>query len=162
MSLQIHLAPASKVRAKASSNTHVSSTYFCCLRLLPGKTFKATVTPAGNVPVYKANGMQAYFASLFLFFLLQQYGPAYGLRVSWVYHHMGELLSAMNVFSLAFCFFLLVKGVTFPSSSDSGSSGNWIIDFYWYVLAKRERGVASIDLFGVLFLFLFTYEISNY
>lgn len=109
-------------------------------RLLPGKTFKATVTPAGNVPVYKANGMQAYFASLFIFFLLQQYGPAYGLHVSWVYHHMGELLSAMNVFSLAFCFFLLVKGLTFPSSSDSGSSGNWIIDFYWYVLAKSEKG----------------------
>ncbi len=44
---------------------------------------------------------------------------------------MGELLSAMNLFSLAFCAFLLVKGLTRPSSADSGSSGNWIIDFYW-------------------------------
>lgn len=121
-------------------------------RLLPGKTFKATVTPAGNVPVYKANGMQAYFASLFIFFLLQQYGPAYGLHVSWVYHHMGELLSAMNVFSLAFCFFLLVKGLTFPSSSDSGSSGNWIIDFYWYVLEGREVGIWSRNI-GLFFFF---------
>lgn len=60
-------------------------------------------------------------------------GPAHGLHVSWVYHHMGELLSAMNVFSLAFCFMLLVKGLTVPSTTDSGSSGNWIIDFYWYV-----------------------------
>jgi hypothetical protein len=46
---------------------------------------------------------------------------------------MGELLSAMNVFSLAFCFMLLVKGLTVPSTTDSGSSGNWIIDFYWCV-----------------------------
>jgi 7-dehydrocholesterol reductase len=82
-------------------------------------------------PHPQANGLQAYFASLFLFFLLQQHGPKYGLEVSWVYHHMGELLSAMNVFSLAFCAFLLVKGLTRPSTTDSGSSGNWVIDFYW-------------------------------
>lgn len=92
-------------------------------------------------PTKQANGLQAYFASLLLFFLLQQYGPAYGLEVSWVYHHMGELLSAMNLFSLAFCGFLLVKGLTRPSTTDSGSSGNWIIDFYWCVYAGvRARG----------------------
>ena len=75
--------------------------------------------------------MQSYVASLALFWALQTYGPDYGLHVSWVYYHMGELLSAMNVFSLIFCFMLLVKGLTYPSSADSGSSGNWIIDFYW-------------------------------
>jgi 7-dehydrocholesterol reductase len=87
--------------------------------------------PFSPLATKQANGLQAYFASLLLFFLLQQYGPQYGIEVSWVYHNMGVLLSAMNVFSLAFCAFLLVKGLTRPSTTDSGSSGNWIIDFYW-------------------------------
>lgn len=91
-------------------------------------------------PPEQANGLQAYFASLLLFFLLQQHGPAYGLEVSWVYHHMGELLSAMNLFSLAFCGFLLAKGLTRPSTTDSGSSGNWIIDFYWCVQFGERAG----------------------
>ena len=75
--------------------------------------------------------MQSYIASLLLFFAIQQYGPEYGLRVSWVYDHMGELLSAMNLFSLLFCLLLLIKGTFIPSTTDSGSSGNIIIDFYW-------------------------------
>ena len=27
------------------------------MRLMPGSKFKATITPMGNVPVYKANGL---------------------------------------------------------------------------------------------------------
>jgi hypothetical protein len=81
----------------------------------------------------QANGMQCYVASLLIFLGLLVYGPEHGIKVSWVYHHMGELLSAMNVFSLVFCLFLLIKGLTIPSTTDSGSSGNWVIDFYWLV-----------------------------
>lgn len=36
---------------------------------LPGKVFYGPATPKGNVPVYKANGVQAYVATLALFFL---------------------------------------------------------------------------------------------
>lgn len=53
----------------------------------------------------------------------------------------------MNLFSLAFCAFLLVKGLTRPSTTDSGSSGNWVIDFYWCVGVGR---VVRGDLFVCL------------
>jgi 7-dehydrocholesterol reductase len=85
--------------------------------------------------------MQAYIASLLLLLAIQTYGPAHGVSVSWVYDHMGELLSAMNVFSLLFCLFLLIKGLTFPSTADSGSTGNLVVDFYWWV--RRGRGAFS-------------------
>ncbi|XP_039115811.1 7-dehydrocholesterol reductase-like [Dioscorea cayenensis subsp. rotundata] len=48
-----------------------------------------------------------------------------------VYDHLGEIYSALVTGSLVFCVFLYIKGHLAPSSSDSGSSGNVIIDFYW-------------------------------
>ncbi|KAL0354375.1 UNVERIFIED_CONTAM: 7-dehydrocholesterol reductase [Sesamum radiatum] len=49
-----------------------------------------------------------------------------------VYDHLGEIFSALIFGSLAFCVLLYIKGQIAPSSTDSGSSGNIIIDFYWY------------------------------
>jgi len=37
----------------------------------------------------------------------------------------------MNVFALAFCTMLLIKGYLAPSSTDSGTTGSTIHDFYW-------------------------------
>lgn len=99
------------------------------MRLLPGKSYKGPVTPAGNVPIYKANGLLAYGVTLTLFFLC-----SYGLQLfspTILYDHFPELLGALNLFSLIFCFFLLLKGYWFPSSSDAGGSGNFIFDYYW-------------------------------
>ena len=36
------------------------------MRLLPGKIFHGPLTPQGNIPVYKANGVAAFFGTLFL------------------------------------------------------------------------------------------------
>jgi 7-dehydrocholesterol reductase len=44
---------------------------------------------------------------------------------------LGEIYSALVFGSFVFCIFLYIKGHLAPSSSDSGSSGNVIIDFYW-------------------------------
>ncbi|KAL9388223.1 hypothetical protein Peur_016828 [Populus x canadensis] len=46
-----------------------------------------------------------------------------------VYDHLGEIFSALILASFNFCFFLY--GHLAPSSTDSGSSGNIIIDLYW-------------------------------
>ena len=54
----------------------------------------------------QANGVQAYLTTLALFFLgwqLQLFSP------SRVYDLFGEVLSAMNIFSLLFCAFLYFK-----------------------------------------------------
>jgi 7-dehydrocholesterol reductase len=99
------------------------------MRLLPGREFRGPVTPAGNVPVYKANGPLAYFATLGLFCL-----ASFGLGLfpaSIVYHNFGPIIASLNLFSLVFCLGLYLKGRFAPSSSDHGSSGNPLFDYYW-------------------------------
>lgn len=99
------------------------------MKALPGKTFYGPITPNGNVPVYKANGVAAYASTLALY-----YFGAYQLQVfspTIIYDNFGAILGALNIFSLFFCLLLLIKGLVAPSSTDSGSSGNWIFDYYW-------------------------------
>jgi 7-dehydrocholesterol reductase len=99
------------------------------MKLLPGKTFYGPISPKGNVPVYKANGVASFLTTMLFFYLaaypLQLFSPTI------IYDHFGELLGALNLFSLFFCAFLYVKGRVAPSSSDSGISGNLIFDYYW-------------------------------
>mmetsp|Transcript_12492 Transcript_12492/g.19854 ORF Transcript_12492/g.19854 Transcript_12492/m.19854 type:complete len:452 (-) Transcript_12492:95-1450(-) len=98
------------------------------MRVVPGKEFKATMTSKGHVPVYTANGVQCLMISLVTFILLGYYQVVDPTRV---YDKFGEILAGMNLFALVFCTFLTFKGRYFPSTTDSGSTGNAIIDFYW-------------------------------
>jgi 7-dehydrocholesterol reductase len=99
------------------------------MRLTPGKQFKGPITPKGNVPVYKANGFFSYCITIFLFcfasFGMGWFSPAI------IYDHLGEVFGALNIFSLAFCLFLYLKGRFKPSSTDCGTSGNVVFDYYW-------------------------------
>ncbi len=99
------------------------------MRFLPGKTFKGPITPKGNVPVYRANGVLAFATTLILFYVtsfqLHWFSP------SIIYDHFGEILGALIFFSLIFCFFLYLKGALAPSSTDAGTSGNPLFDYYW-------------------------------
>lgn len=99
------------------------------MRVLPGKTYHGPVTPAGNTPVYKANGVLAYATTLALFYLGAYHFQLFSPTI--LYDHFPELLGALNIFSLFFCLFLLLKGYWFPSSTDAGGSGNLIFDYYW-------------------------------
>lgn len=98
------------------------------MKLVPGKRFEGSLTPQGNTPVYTANGMACYLitlSTLLLLAYLDLFDPAR------VYDKFGNILSSMNVFAWGFCFMLLIKGHVAPSSSDSGTTGNIIHDFYW-------------------------------
>jgi 7-dehydrocholesterol reductase len=98
------------------------------MRVLPGKPFQGPVTPTGNVPIYKANGVAAFVITLALYLG----GAAVGLfPLTLVYDHFGELLGALNIFSLGFCLMLYLKGRFAPSTSDHGRSGNPVFDYYW-------------------------------
>jgi 7-dehydrocholesterol reductase len=98
------------------------------LRVLPGKDFHGPVTPAGNVPVYKANGVAAFVVTLAAFVG----GSAAGVfSPTIIYDHFGAILGALNVFSLVFCLGLYLKGRYAPSSKDHGLTGNPVFDYYW-------------------------------
>jgi 7-dehydrocholesterol reductase len=99
------------------------------MRILPGKRVQGPVTPKGHIPVYKANGILAFLCTvgLFLFCSLQWNLFSPGV----IYDHLGELLGTLNCFSLLFCLFLYLKGRYKPSTSDSGSTGNVVFDYFW-------------------------------
>lgn len=99
------------------------------MRVLPGKRFEGPITPAGEVPVYKANGVAAFSLTMALFA-----GATFGLglfRASMVYDELGGILGALNLSSLVFCLALYLKGRFAPSSGDHGRTGNFVFDYYW-------------------------------
>jgi len=106
-------------------------------RWMPGKTFRAegAMTVSGHVPVYKANGVQSYLFSILVLFLLRYDAktpqPYLGLDPALVYDMMGQLLYLSNLTALALCVFLTFKGLNFPSTKESGTTGSWILDFFW-------------------------------
>lgn len=98
------------------------------MKVVPGKEFRSTVTPTGHVPVYNANGFQCYVITIVTLIGIVQAGL---WDPSFVYEHFGEFLSSVNLFACCFCAFLVLKGLYFPSTKDSGSNGNLIVDYFW-------------------------------
>lgn len=99
------------------------------MRVVPGKRFEGPITPKGNIPVYKANGVACFLITIAAFCV-----SSFGLHLfsaSILYDNLGEILGALNLFSLLFCLFLYAKGRFKPSSSDHSLSGNFLFDFYW-------------------------------
>jgi 7-dehydrocholesterol reductase len=106
-----------------------AATELALLRFLPGRIFEGPPSPQGNRPLYRNNGLPAFLTTVALFL-----GGSYGLRLfspTVVYDHFGELLGALNGASLLLCLALYAKGRIAPSSSDAGTSGNPIFDYYW-------------------------------
>eukprot|EP00884_Botryococcus_braunii_P019397 jgi/Botrbrau1/6140/Bobra.331_2s0033.1 len=95
---------------------------------VPGPEFRGPVSPKGNVPIYKSNGVPSYVFTLLAFFVGHRQGFFDPARV---YDLFGEILAALNYFSLAFCLFLYLKGRYAPSTADSGTTGSLPYDFYW-------------------------------
>jgi 7-dehydrocholesterol reductase len=115
--------------------------------LLPGRAHRGPITPMGERPTYKLNGVSAFVVTHALWWLcgyrLALFDPAV------VYAHLGPLLMTTSLFALVFCGFLYFKGSRFPSSRDAGKSGNPIWDFYWGVeLHPRLLGVDLKQLFN--------------
>ncbi len=101
------------------------------MKALPGKRIEGPITPKGNIPVYKANGVSAFLVTLATFFLCTSVFKWFSATI--IYDNFGPLLGALNLFSLCFCLFLYLKGKFAPSSSDSDMTGNFLFDFFWGV-----------------------------
>jgi len=100
----------------------------CISKLIPGGKSAGPLTPAGNIPIYKTNGVQCFITSVSVFLLGARFGFWSG---SIIFDHMPQILAACNVVGLVFCGALYVKGLYWPSSSDSGSTGSPLFDYYW-------------------------------
>ncbi len=98
------------------------------IRIIPGKEFRATVTSTGHVPIYNANGFQCYLVTIFSMFAVAYLGV---FNPADIYDNMDKIISSLNLFAIAFCTFLTIKGLHFPSTKDSGTNGNVIVDFFW-------------------------------
>ena len=99
------------------------------MRLLPGKTVYGPITPKGNSPVYKANGVLAFLTTMLVFCV-----ATFGLglfKATILYDNLGYILGALNIFSLIFCGLLYLKGRYFPSSTDASTTNNVLFDYYW-------------------------------
>jgi 7-dehydrocholesterol reductase len=99
------------------------------MRVIPGKPFLGPITEEGNVPVYKANGVICFIITIATFSI-----ATFGLNLfnaSILYDELGYLLGALNCLSLMLCLALYAKGIFYPSSTDSGASGNFLFDYYW-------------------------------
>lgn len=99
------------------------------MRLLPGKPFRGPVSPKGNVPLYKANGVLAFATTVAVFCIASFYLNLFPATI--VYDNFGYILGALNITSFVVCFLLYLKGRFAPSSTDSGMTGNFIFDYYW-------------------------------
>lgn len=98
------------------------------MRLIPGSTKTGPVTPKGNIPIYKANGLQCYLTTLVVFLglaFLKVINPAD------VYDNLPHIIGALCCSSLGIVFLLYLKGRFAPSSSDNSISGDFFFDFFW-------------------------------
>jgi 7-dehydrocholesterol reductase len=99
------------------------------MKVLPGKKVHGPVTPKGNVPIYKANGICSFVCTMLLFYLGSSVFKFFSPGI--IYDNFGGLLGTLNIFSLLFCLFLYFKGKFKPSSTDSGTTGDAVFDYFW-------------------------------
>lgn len=99
------------------------------LLVLPGPMREGPVTPAGNRPRYKLNGVAAFVVTHLGAWLAC--GPLGWVDASVLYDHLGELLITSSLLALVGCLGLYLAGLRMPASSDAGGTGRPMWDFYW-------------------------------
>ena len=99
--------------------------------LLPGPRVTGPITPKGNIPVYKDNGFYCFLVTLLAFAILTFGLKLKGLTPTVVYDRFDEILVTLTVYCFFLCCVLYIKGLLAPSTSDCGSTGNPIVDFFW-------------------------------
>lgn len=109
---------------------------------LPAKTHLGPLTPRGNRPSYKLNGLLAYFVTHALL-AIASYGLGW-FSPTIVYDHFGELLATCSAFALVLCLFLYFKGRYFPSTDDASVTGNFVWDYFWGT--ELHPRIGSIEL----------------
>jgi 7-dehydrocholesterol reductase len=97
------------------------------LKFLPGESFKGPVTPAGNHPEYKLNGVAAWLVTHLALLVGVRLGV---LSPRTLWEHFGSLLVTLNLVALALCAFLYWKGLRYPSTTDAVRTDHRLFDFF--------------------------------
>jgi 7-dehydrocholesterol reductase len=109
---------------------------------VPGPAYLGPVTPGGNRPEYKLNGVACYLISL----AALAAGNAAGILPIWqVYDLWGEILATLTVGSFFGCFLLYLKGLYMPTDSDCVPYGKFLFDFFWGI-ELHPKGPFGINL----------------
>jgi len=101
------------------------------MKILPGPRAEGPVTPKGNIPVYCDNGFACYVVTMITFSILTYVLKQYGLSPTVVYDHLGEFLITLTIYAALLCVVLMFKGWYLPSTSDHGTTGHLVFDYYW-------------------------------
>jgi len=106
------------------------------LEFLPGKIETGPETGTGHIPEYRDNALLHCFTFSALFYLgsnlsLIPWFATNGYDFGIMYDVFPSAVGFLNIFGILFCLFLTYKGLHFPSTGDSGSSGSYVKDFLW-------------------------------
>jgi len=99
------------------------------LKFLPGIKVYGPPDKNNYRPEYKKNGLAAFILTIAVYL-----GSAYGLNLfspSIIYNNFGYFLGTFNIIAVTLCSFLYLKGKTFPSKGEHGTTGSAILDYYW-------------------------------
>lgn len=99
------------------------------LLFVPGPTFTAIPTPMGNLPQYKINGVPSFIITHIALALASRFGL---IRYGALYDDFGPLLAFLTHSAIFGTIFLYVRGLYFPTNSDSGPSGYGFIWDMWH------------------------------
>jgi len=101
------------------------------LEFLPGKVQTGPETQTGHIPKYVDNGVAfcLTFSALFWFGSNLGYMNYYNFGI--MFDLFGPSLALLNIFGILLGIFLTIKGLTFPSTDDSGTTGSIFRDFLW-------------------------------
>ena len=101
------------------------------LEFLPGKIEVGPETLTGHIPKYTDNGVKHCLVFTFLFYAGSNLGWGNFYNFGIMYDVFPGSIAFLNLFGIFFCLFLTHKGLNFPSTADSGSSGSFVKDFLW-------------------------------
>lgn len=99
------------------------------LLIVPGRTFAAIPTPMGNRPKYTLNGVRCFFITHATLLLSANMG---WIQYGYLYDVFGPMLSFLNKAALFVTALLYIRGIYFPTNSDSGTTGNGFIWDLWH------------------------------
>merc|ERR1740130_1253809 len=101
------------------------------LEKLPGKQETGPETLTGHIPKYIDNGVKHCLLFSFLFFVGSNLGWGNLYDFGIMFDLFPATLAILNLFGIGLGIFLTVKGLTFPSTADSGSTGSIVRDLLW-------------------------------
>lgn len=103
------------------------------LEFLPGKLESGPQTQTGHTPTYVDNGVKHCLLFSVLFVLGSNLGPLeeglYDFGV--MFDLFVPAVATLNIFGISLAIFLTIKGLTFPSTADSGTTGSLLRDVVW-------------------------------